>query len=191
MFDLLSKTVQESIKLPNAEFAQGMLKSYMRTPVAYYCSQLLSSNGIPSIVVGTGNYDEDGYLYYFCKPGDGTSDVQLIHDLHKSEVREAAKFIGVTEEIIGAPPSADLWEGQTDENELGFSYEYAELYIHLIKDKEALAKWVETLEPEAKKQWDAVAAKIEKTHRRNSHKEKWPINIDIICPSGEQYEVPQ
>ena len=188
VFDLLSKTIENSISMTNSQFAAGQLKSYMRTPVAYYCAQLLSSNGIPSIVVGTGNYDEDGYLYYFCKPGDGTNDVQLIHDLHKSEVHTAAVYLGVTEKIVNAPPSADLWEGQTDENELGFSYEYAELYINLIQDKEALAKWVATLSPEAKNEWETVSEKIERIHRRNSHKEKWPINLDYICPSGVQYE---
>lgn len=48
-------------------FANGQLRSYMRTPVNYYVAQLLSNNGAPSIVLGTGNYDEDGYLRYFCK----------------------------------------------------------------------------------------------------------------------------
>lgn len=187
VFDLLSKTVEESIKMPNATFASGQLKSYMRTPVAYYVAQLLSSNGLPAIVLGTGNYDEDGYLYYFCKPGDGTSDVQLIHDLHKSEVFSVAKEIGVTEKIISAPPSADLWEGQTDENELGFSYDFVELYVSLVMSK-SIDKFAKSLSPEAKKIWDEAADKIEKTHRRNRHKESWPINLDIICPNGIQYK---
>jgi NAD+ synthase (glutamine-hydrolysing) len=50
-------------------FADGQLRSYMRTPVNYYVAQLLSANGNLSIVLGTGNYDEDGYLRYFCKVG--------------------------------------------------------------------------------------------------------------------------
>lgn len=58
----------------------------MRTPVGFYAAQLLSQNGTPAIVVGTGNKDEDGYLFYFCKAGDGVADIQLIADLHKSEV---------------------------------------------------------------------------------------------------------
>ena len=59
--------------------------------------------------------DEDGYLRYFCKAGDGVVDVQLIADLHKSEVFQVAKYLEIPEEIRVAPPSADLWEGQTDE----------------------------------------------------------------------------
>lgn len=187
VYDLLSKTVEEGLKYPNAQFASGMLKSYMRTPVAYYAAQLLSSNGYPAIVIGTGNYDEDGYLYYFCKPGDGTSDVQLIHDLHKSEVFAVSRYLGVSEKILGAPPSADLWDGQTDEGELGFSYDFCELYVELLHDKPEMDKWVQTLDKEAREQWDHVSQKIETTHRRNSHKEVWPVNLDIICPTGKQY----
>ena len=59
--------------------------------------------------------DEDGYLCYFCKAGDGVVDVQLIADLHKSEVFTVGKYLEVPEDILVAPPSADLWDGQTDE----------------------------------------------------------------------------
>jgi NH3-dependent NAD+ synthetase len=59
------------------------MRSYMRTPVGYYCAQLLSQAGTPCVVMGTGNRDEDGYLAYFCKAGDGVVDIQLIADLHK------------------------------------------------------------------------------------------------------------
>jgi NAD+ synthase (glutamine-hydrolysing) len=58
-----------------------------------------------------GNYDEDGYLRYFCKAGDGTVDVQMIADLHKSEVVLVAKELGVSQNILVSPPTADLWEG--------------------------------------------------------------------------------
>lgn len=96
---------------------------------SYYTAQLLSTNGFPCIVLGTGNYDEDGYLRYFCKAGDGTVDVQLIADLHKSEVFSVARELGVAKSIQVAPPTADLWEGQTDEDEMGFSYDFVEVCL--------------------------------------------------------------
>ena len=71
--------------------------------------------------------DEDGYLAYFCKAGDGVVDVQLIADLHKSEVFKVGAAVGVPASTLEAAPSADLWDGQTDEDELGFSYEFVEL----------------------------------------------------------------
>lgn len=115
--------VQQAIGLKGTPFADGQLRSYMRTPVGYYAAQLLSSHGFPCIVVGTGNLgmylatdcclelDEDGYLLYFCKAGDGVSDVQLIADIHKSEVFKVAKELNVPKSVLEAPPSADLWEG--------------------------------------------------------------------------------
>lgn len=112
-------------------FASGQLRSYMRTPVGYYVAQLCGQNGTPAIVMGTGNMDEDGYLAYFCKAGDGVVDVQLISDLHKSEVFAVARAIGVPSSTVEAPPSADLWEGQTDEDELGFSYDFVELLTEI------------------------------------------------------------
>ncbi|KAH0795877.1 putative NAD synthetase [Histomonas meleagridis] len=189
VFDLLHPIVDQALGIKEAPaFATGQLRSYMRTPVAYYICQLLGSQKIPSIVLGTGNYDEDGYLYYFCKAGDGTSDVQLIHDLHKSEVRAVAKEIGVIDSIIVAPPSADLWEGQTDEDELGFPYDFAELYIELLNKKEDCENWVKTLDAENLEQWNKWKETIDRVHRRNSHKEVWPLNLDLICPNGIKFQ---
>jgi NAD+ synthase (glutamine-hydrolysing) len=55
-------------------------------------------------------------LCYFCKAGDGVVDVQLIADLHKSEVFAVGRALNVPQQILSAAPSADLWEGQTDED---------------------------------------------------------------------------
>ena len=190
VFDMLHPIVEEAMGMKDVPaFASGQLRSYMRTPVAYYVCQLLSAQKIPSIVLGTGNYDEDGYLYYFCKAGDGTSDVQLIHDLHKSEVKAVAKELGVIDSIIVAPPSADLWEGQTDEDELGFPYSFCELYVELLHDPENCEKWVKTLDEENLKQWNKWKELIDRVHTRNKHKDTWPINLDLICPTGIQYKL--
>lgn len=187
VFDLLVETVAKVYPVETPPFAKGQLKSYLRTPVAYYTAQLLGANGTPAIVLGTGNYDEDGFLYYFCKPGDGTTDVQLIHDLHKSEVFAISRVIGVPESILIAPPSADLQPGQTDEEELGFSYDFVELYTELLQKAAERDAWVQTLDEANRVQWDDLSGKIDQVHRRNKHKEKWPINLDIISPIGDNY----
>ena len=57
--------------------------------------ELTLLQGFPCCVMGTGNFDEDGYLLYFCKAGDGVVDVQLIADLHKSEVFSVGRHVGV------------------------------------------------------------------------------------------------
>ncbi|KNC85971.1 NAD+ synthetase [Sphaeroforma arctica JP610] len=60
--------------------------------------------------------------------GDGVVDVQLISDLHKSEVFKVGHELGVPKSTLEAAPSADLWDGQEDEEELGFTYDFIELY---------------------------------------------------------------
>jgi NAD+ synthase (glutamine-hydrolysing) len=107
--------------------------------------------------------------------------VQVIHDLHKSEVFKVGAVLGACESILVAPPSADLWQGQTDEDELGFSYDFIELFTELSTHDDRQA-WIDSLDGEDKAQWDAWAAEAFRVHRRNKHKETWPINLDICRP---------
>ena len=79
-------------------------------------------------VVGTGNASELA-VGYFTKHGDGGADLLPLGGVTKSVVLELARHVGVPARILGKPPSAGLWPGQTDEDELGFSY--AELDAHL------------------------------------------------------------
>jgi NAD+ synthase (glutamine-hydrolysing) len=158
-------------------FAQGQLRSYLRTPANYYAAQLLSTDGFPAIVVGTGNQDEDGYLAYFCKYGDGAVDVQLIADLHKSEVFKVAKYLGVPESILFAPPSADLWDGQTDEEEMGFSYDFIEFYTGYYLKQLNPERVLGQLTEESKVEFLKCEDLCTKIHKRNAHKLAGVINL--------------
>jgi NAD+ synthase (glutamine-hydrolysing) len=125
--------------------------------------------------------DEDGYLLYFCKAGDGVVDVQLIADLHKSEVFAVGAHLGVPKSILDAPPSADLWEGQTDEGELGMSYDFVELYTEYLKlDATGRAAMVAGLSQDALAEFHSLGGKADAVHRRNSHKKNFPHNINIL-----------
>jgi len=73
-------------------------------------------------VVGTGNKSELS-IGYFTKYGDGGVDFLPIGDLYKYQVVELAKYLGIPETIVGKAPTAGLWRGQTDEGELGMSYD--------------------------------------------------------------------
>ncbi|RHW68399.1 NAD+ synthase [Trypanosoma brucei equiperdum] len=175
----LSLSVEAAIGIDGKDFARGQLRSYMRAPVGYYVAQLCSQSGTPTIVMGTGNMDEDGYLGYFCKAGDGVVDVQLISDLHKSEVFKVARELGVPENTLQAAPSADLWDGQTDEEELGFPYDFVELYTgYFLKlnngEKEMKKK---SLSAEARHQFEAYMKSCEETHCRNAHKLNGIVNL--------------
>ncbi|MBE6518991.1 MAG: NAD+ synthase [Thermoplasmata archaeon] len=74
------------------------------------------------LVAGTSNQSEI-MMGYFTKFGDGACDMTPLANMYKTEVRQIAAIIGVPQPIIDKPPSAGLWEGQTDESEMGIKYE--------------------------------------------------------------------
>jgi NAD+ synthase len=80
------------------------------------------------LVVGTGNRSELA-MGYFTKYGDGGVDLLPLGGLTKHEVREVARALGVPQAVIDRPPSAGLWEGQTDEDEMGFTYAELDRYL--------------------------------------------------------------
>lgn len=81
-----------------------------------------------AIVLGTDNWDES-YVGYFTKYGDGGVDVLPIVHLTKREVREAAKLYGVSDDLAERVASAGLFEGQTDEGEMGIKYDDLDNYL--------------------------------------------------------------
>ncbi|KAL0234553.1 hypothetical protein PCE1_001589 [Barthelona sp. PCE] len=187
VFDMLAPLVSEALHVERTQFADGQLKSCMRTPVAYYAAHLMNASGYPCLVVGTGNYDEDGYLRYFTKAGDGTVDIQLISELHKSQVYSVARSLDLPDFVCDAIPSADLWEGQTDEDELGCPYEFIEFLTgaYLQWDEDKQKDFIATLENEDPvshkcfNEWYDLASSV---HRRSAHKAFWPVNIVIKEP---------
>jgi NAD+ synthase len=102
--------------LEAAPLRRGNFMARMRMAVLY--DRSVTWRGL---VVGTGNKTESliGYTTLF---GDSACAFNPIGDLYKSQVRQLSAAIGVPEAIIRKAPSADLWPGQTDETEAGFSY---------------------------------------------------------------------
>jgi NAD+ synthase len=86
------------------------------------------------LVVGTGNKTEI-MLGYTTLYGDSACALNPLGDLYKTQVRQLSRAVGVPEEIIAKAPSADLWAGQTDEGELGFSYEDVDRLLFLLVDE--------------------------------------------------------
>lgn len=118
--ELYSGILQEDIP-PGSEarlqLARANVRPRSRMITNYYLANL--SRGI---VVGTGNKTE--YMIgYSTKYGDAGVDLAPLLDLYKFEVRAVARAIGVPESVITRPPSAGLWEGQTDEDEIGITYD--------------------------------------------------------------------
>jgi NAD+ synthase len=106
-----------------SQHVKANLKVRLRMLTLYYFA-----NQLEYMVVGSSNRSELA-TGYFTKYGDGGADILPLGNLVKGQVRELAQFLGVPQPIIDKPPSAGLWPGQTDEGELGFSYEELDRYL--------------------------------------------------------------
>ncbi|QGZ97559.1 NAD(+) synthase [Mycoplasma sp. NEAQ87857] len=112
-----------------------------------------------ALVLGTDNACEV-YIGYFTKFGDGGADLLPISQLTKGEVRYLASLMNVPEDIINKKPSAGLWDGQTDEVELGFSYKDLDFYINNLDNLDLINQ---TLSQD-------TIAKIQHKHNSTQHK---------------------
>lgn len=136
-------TGDAATRLPHAN-----LKPRLRMSTLYFIA-----NSLDYLVVGTGNRSELT-IGYFTKHGDGAADLMPLGRLLKSDVRELAADLEIPQPIIDKPPSAGLWAGQTDEDEMGFSY--GDLERYLTNGPERVAP--------------ALAMRIERLIRTTEHK---------------------
>lgn len=113
----------KTTNIPITNEAINNIKPRVRMTALYTLGQSMEC-----LVVGTGNLSER-MLGYFTKWGDGACDINPIGNLTKTQVRIIAKHIGIPDEIINKAPSANLVEGQTDEDDLGMTYYDIDRYI--------------------------------------------------------------
>ena len=153
----LTETFHSYLKELKGEEFIRLTKSNLKVRMRM-CALFAYAQEHSSLVLGTDNMDER-YVGYFTKYGDGAADVLPIVYLTKSEVREAAKLYGLSKVLAERTPSAGLFEGQTDEDEMGIKY--ADL------DNFLLGKEVD----------DATKARIQHLHKISEHK-----RVDIPTP---------
>jgi len=136
----------------STQLAHANIKPRLRMTTLY-----VVANQLNCLVAGTGNRCEIA-IGYFTKYGDGGVDLLPLGNLLKSEVVSLARELGVPARIIDKAPSAGLWLGQTDEDEMGFSY--ADLEAYLREGPRGVAP--------------AVVMKIERLGRASEHKRSLP-----------------
>jgi NAD+ synthase len=126
----LSKIYNNFLKvLPGAScLAKGNLKPRLRMAALYYFA-----NKLNYLVCGTGNKSEIS-VGYFTKHGDAGADILPIADLLKEQVRALAKKLKIPEPIINKAPTAGLWHGQTDEGEMGITYNELDDILKRMED---------------------------------------------------------
>ncbi|SET06290.1 NAD(+) synthase [Anaerobranca gottschalkii] len=117
------ETLLKNIPVGITDISKANIKPRLRMTTLYAIAQ--SQN---ALVLGTGNRTEIT-LGYFTKHGDGACDINPISDLTVGQVFDMARELNIPKEIIEKPPSAGLWEGQTDEGELGLKYADVDNYL--------------------------------------------------------------
>ncbi|MCX4546305.1 NAD(+) synthase [Streptomyces sp. NBC_01565] len=167
----LKSAVDADLPRAGANWASGQLASYIRTPAFYYAASTLTERGHAAIVLGTTNRDEGAYLGFFGKASDAMVDVQLISDLHKSEVYAVARQLQLPRSVIDAVPTGDMYDGRTDEDVFGTSYDFVELYLNWLalpsdKTESQKASWPES----AHLEFAELATRLESLHGFNAHK---------------------
>ena len=130
------------------------------------------ANSIHALVIGTSNKTEI-LLGYFTKYGDGAADIEVIGELFKTEERELARFLKIPEKIINKIPTAELYHGQTDEEELGVSYDELDKILKLYINGASELKIIE--EGFAKEVVESVIGRV----KSNEHKRNMPSVIKI------------
>ncbi len=126
-----------------------------------------------ALVLGTSNKTEI-LLGYGTLHGDMACALNPLGDLYKSQVWQLARAVGVPGDIVGKAPSADLWEGQTDEGELGFSYAEADRLLYYMVDE-----WNDDAALAAKGFSPELVKRVRAIVRRNQFKRRPPLIAKI------------
>ncbi|KWU26441.1 NAD(+) synthase [Burkholderia cenocepacia] len=166
----LRRQTESALNVQSQPWAQGQLVSYLRTPTLYYVTSLLSEAGQPSVLLGTTNRDEGAYLGYFGKASDGMVDVQVISDIHKSEVYEVARHLEVPASILTVAPTGDMYDARVDEEVFGAPYDFVELFLAVKADASLGVELEEGWSDADCAQFAELSTRLENMHRYNGHK---------------------
>jgi NAD+ synthase len=162
---------EELTMIENTKLTNGNIRARVRMSLLYAIAG--GSNGM---VMGTGNKTEI-LLGYFTKYGDGGVDVEVIGNLYKTEIFELARYMKLPECIINKAPSAELWEGQTDENEIGMTYKEMDGILRGIEfiDEYGVDISDELISKYGKEKIDILLKKV----KDSKHKREMPKSLII------------
>jgi len=128
--------IENEFGQPISNWSNGQLVSTLRVPFFNFVATLSNQQGNRGIVVGTTNRSE-AFLGYMGKYSDLMVDIQPITDLFKSEEYELAKYLDVPQQIINRVPTGDVYDGSTDEDIFGATYDAVELHAYERLDGKA------------------------------------------------------
>lgn len=193
----LKSTVDCALEVSGSAWASGQLVSYLRTPALYYLTSLLTQQGYPALLLGSTNRDKGSYIGYFGKAADAMVDLQLISDLHKSEVYELSRFLGVPQSIVNSPPNGDIYDGRTDEELIQVPYDFIELYTgFLCLAEQEQSALVGRFGEDAFAQFEVFGSRLRRLNSQNKHKYlsgSSALHLDVYpraVPGGWRLENP-
>lgn len=180
---------------PAGPWARGQAVANCRTPALYHLATVLTAAGWPAVVVGTTNRSEGGYLGYIGKAADAMVDLQILGQLTKHEVRAVAEVLGVPQVVRTATPTGDMFDGRTDEDVFGTSYDALELYLDwLVAPESERARWADAWSDESARVFARWAQSLDDLHAANAHKYRArspAIHLDVLdrpaIPGGWRY----
>jgi len=133
------------------------------------------ANAETRLVLGTGNRSET-LTGYYTKYGDQAVDCNPIGNLYKRQVRQLAAYIGVPEDLVEKPPSAEMWVGQTDEEEMGLSYDLLDAILVLHVDGPlSTSATANTLDID-----ESTIDRVDELYARSEHKRHMPPAPDAL-----------
>lgn len=151
------------------ELTEGNVRARVRMVYEY-----MDANQNDLMVLGADNKSER-MLGYFTKYGDGGVDVSIFGDIYKTELREFARYIGLDEKFIEKKPTAGLWEGQTDEGEIGLPYEKVDPILKKLVEEEMNSEAVIENTEFSRKEVE----RVNELYRKSRHKRMRPPFPDL------------
>jgi NAD+ synthase len=162
IYDLLPKPEK------GCEIICGNIKARLRMLITYYYANMCGK-----MVIGTSNKSEL-LTGFFTKYGDGGVDILPLADLYKTQIRQLAFYLQIPNRIIKKPPSPGFWPGQTDEKELGISYDDLDLLLYGWENDYTYREICDEL----KLSMNKTLALIERVNA-NKHKRQFPLILRL------------
>jgi NAD+ synthase len=174
------KTMSEQCAAKPDRLALANMKARIRMTLLFEYA-----NVTRSLVCGTSNKSEL-LVGYFTKYGDGGVDIMPIGDLYKTQVWELARFLKIPKEVVCKPPTAGLIRNQTDEGELGCSYEALDIILMGLEKKKSISKIAKNAGVK-----ESEVERIKKMRIKSQHKRRSPMVPKIgLRTSGFDWRSP-
>ena len=158
---------------PSDQISSGNIRPRVRMVITYHYANILRS-----MVVGSTNRSE-WLMGYFTKYGDGGADLMPLAGLYKTQIRQLARHLRIPKRIVEKTPTAGLWPGQSDEEEMGIKYDVLDLILYGWERGNSVADIADTLGVDT-----TTVERVLERVRLNEHKRRLPLILRLSSITG-------